>query len=105
MWLKLNNIPEQIIIEYKLHKIATEDGYVYWEIQKGMYGLPQVGIIVQDLLQARLAKVGYHQSKIIPGLRTHKTRNTCFTLVVDDFAIKYTSMEDAQHLIDALKQD
>ena len=26
-------------------------------------------------------------------------------LVVDDFAIKYTSMEDTQHLTDALKQD
>ncbi len=70
-----------------------------------MYGLPQVGIIAQDLLQACLAKVGYHQSKNIPGLWTHETRKTCFTLVVDDFAIKYTSMEDAQHLIDALKHD
>jgi hypothetical protein len=49
--------------------------------------------------------VGYHQSKIIPGVWTHKTRKTCFTLVVNDFTIKYTSMEDAQHLIDALKQD
>jgi hypothetical protein len=49
--------------------------------------------------------VGYHQSKIIPGLWTHETRKTCFTLVVDNFAIKYTSIEDAQHLIDALKQD
>jgi hypothetical protein len=73
------------------------------KFKKGMYGLPQAGIIVQDLLQARLAKVGYHQSKIIPGLWTHKTRKTCFTLVVDDFAIKYTSMEDTQHLIDTLK--
>jgi hypothetical protein len=70
-----------------------------------MYGLPQVGIIAQDLLQARLAKVGYHQSKIIPCLWTHETRKTCLTLVIDDFAIKFTSMEDAQHLIDALKQD
>ncbi len=86
-------------------EIATEDGYVYCKIQKGMYGLPQAGIIVQDLFQARLAKVGYHQSKIIPGLWTHKTRKKCFTLFVDDFAIKYTSMEDAQPLIDALKQD
>ncbi len=60
---------------------------------------------MQDLLQARLAKVGYHQSKIIPGLWTHKTRKTCFTLVVDDIAIEYTSMEDTQHLIDTLKQD
>ena len=68
MWLKLSDIPEEIIIEYKLHKIATKDGYVYCEIQKGMYGLPQAGIIAQDLLQECLAKVGYHLSKIIPGL-------------------------------------
>ncbi len=90
--------------QYKLREIATEDGYVYCKIQKGMCGLPQAGIIAQDLLQACLAKVGYHQSKIIPGLWTHETRKTCFTLVIDDFAIKYTSMEDAQHLIDALKK-
>jgi hypothetical protein len=105
MRLKLNDTPEEIIIKYKLHEIATEDGYVYCEIQKGMYSLPQAGIIAQALHQARLAKVGYHQSKIIPGLWTHKTWKTCFRLVVDDFAIKYTSMEDAKHLIDALKQD
>jgi hypothetical protein len=105
MQLKLNVIPEEIIIQYKFHEIATEDGCVYCKIQKGMYGLPQAGIIAQDLLQAHLAKVGYHQSKIIPGLWIHKTRKTCFMLVVDDFAIKYTSMEDVQHLIDALKQD
>jgi hypothetical protein len=70
-----------------------------------MYGLPQAGIIAQELLQERLAKVGYHQSKIIPGLRTHKTRKICFTLVVNNFAIKCTKLEDAQHLIDALKKD
>ncbi len=75
------------------------------KFKKEMYSLPHVVIIAQDLFQARLAKVGYHQSKIIPGLWTHKTRKTCFTLAVDDFATKYTSMEDAQHLIDALKQD
>ncbi len=45
MQLKLNDIPEEIIIEYKLHEIETEDGYVYCKIQKGMYGLPQAGIL------------------------------------------------------------
>ncbi len=70
-----------------------------------MYGLPQAGIIAQELLQEHLAKVGHHQCKIIPGLWTHKTRKICFTLVVDDFAIKYTKLEDAQILIDALKKD
>jgi hypothetical protein len=32
-------------------------------------------------------------------------QNTCFTLVVDNFAIKYTKKEDAQHLIDTLEKD
>jgi hypothetical protein len=70
-----------------------------------MYGLPQVEIIAQELLQECLAKVGYHQSKFIPRIWTHKTRKICFTLVVDNFAIKYTKIEDAQHLINALKKD
>ncbi len=68
MRIKITDIPEKIIKEYKMHEIVTEDGYVYCEIQKGMYSLPQAGIIAQEILQERLAKVGYHQSKIIPGL-------------------------------------
>jgi hypothetical protein len=105
MHLKLSNIPKEILIKYKLHEIATSDGYVYCKIRKGMFSLPQAGIIAQELLQERLAKVGYHQSKIVPGLWTHQTRNTCFTFIVDNFAIKYTKMEDAKHLINALQKD
>jgi hypothetical protein len=71
MRLKLSDIPNEIIIKYKLREIATSDGYVYCKIRKGMYGLPQAGIIAQELLQEHLAKVGYHQSKIVPGLWTH----------------------------------
>jgi hypothetical protein len=70
-----------------------------------MYGLPQAGLIAQELLEQQLSKVGYSQSKIIPGLWTHETRQTCFTLVIDNFAIKFTKMEDAQHSIEALKQN
>ena len=104
MRLKLTDIPEEIIVEYKLREISTSDGYVYIEIRKGMYGLPQAGIIAQQLLEQRLATVGYYQSKIVPGLWTHKTRDICFTLVVDDFAVKYTKKEDAQHLINAIQK-
>jgi hypothetical protein len=105
MRIKITDIPEEVIENYKLREIVMEDGYVYCEIQKGMHGLPQAGIIAQELLQERLAKVGYHQSQIISGLWTHKTRNICFTLVVNNFAIKYTKKEDAQHLINALEKD
>ncbi len=105
MRIKITDIPKEIINEYKMSEIATDDGYIYCKIRKRMYGLPQAGIIAQELLQECLAKVGYHQSKIIPGLWTHKTRKICFTLVVDDFAIKYTKLEDAQYLIEPLKED
>ncbi len=105
MRIRITNIPKEITKEFKLCEIVTDDGYIYCKIQKGMYGLPQAGIIAQELLQECLEKVGCHQHKIIPGLWTHKTRNTCFTLVVDNFAIKYTKVEDAQHLIDALKKN
>ncbi len=64
-----------------------------------------MGITAQELLQECLTNVGYHQSKIVLGLWTHEMRNTCFTLVVDDFTIKYTKMEDAKHLINALQKD
>ncbi len=70
-----------------------------------MNGLPQAGIIAQQLLEERLAKLGYHQSKIVPRLWTHETRDISFTLVVDDFAIKYTKKEDAQHLNNAIQKD
>jgi hypothetical protein len=66
--LKLSDIPEEIIQEYNLQELVTKDGYIYCKICKGMYGLPQVGIIAEELLQERLAKVRYHQSKIISGL-------------------------------------
>jgi hypothetical protein len=69
-----------------------------------MHGLPQFGIIAQELLTERLAEYGYHQSKIIPGLWTHETKQTTFTLVVDDFAIKIMNEQDAEHLIKALKK-
>jgi hypothetical protein len=104
MRIKITDIPDKIIAHYKLHEIVTEDGYIYCEIRKGMYGLPQAGIIAQEFLQKRLAEVGYHQSKIVPGLWTHTTQNICFTLVVDNFAIKYTRKEDAQHFINELEK-
>ena len=84
MHLKLSNIPEEIIEqEYKLREIATPDGHVNTEITKGMYGLPLAGIITQVLLEERLEKCGYSESKIIPGVWTHATRPILFSLVVD----------------------
>ena len=60
-----------------------------------MYGLPQAGIIAQKLLEERLAKHGYRQSVTTPGLWKHDTRPICFSLVVDNFGVKYVGEEHA----------
>jgi hypothetical protein len=102
--IRINGIPKEIIVEYNLHKKVTKDGYVYVEIQKGMYRLPQAGILAQEVLEKQLNKHGYSQSKAVLGLWTHKTRPISFTLVVDDFGVKYVGKEHAMHLISILKQ-
>ena len=103
--LKLTDIPEEIIVEYKLRELATPDGSVYIEITKGMYGLPQAGLLANEQLEERLNKHGYKQSKLVPGLWRHSTRQIQFTLVVDDFGVKYTHQEDVEHLKAVLEQD
>ena len=103
--LKMKDLPEDVIEEYKLNDKATADGYVYCEIRRGMYGLPQAGILAQQLLEKRLKKHGYRQSKYTPGFWKHDKRPIQFTLVVDDFGVKYVGKEHADHLINALKED
>ncbi len=97
MRLKLSDILDDVIAHYHLHDIATPNGYVYCKILQGMYGLPQVGIIAQELLAKRLKEHGYTQSKTTPGLWTHEWCPITFSLVVDDFGVKYIGEEHAQH--------
>jgi hypothetical protein len=69
-----------------------------------MCGLPQAGILAQKLLEERLNKHGYSQSKAVPGLWTHSSRPISFTLVVNDFGIKYVGRQHMQHLLNILKE-
>ena len=69
-----------------------------------MYGLPQAGIIAQQLLEERLKKHGYRQSQTTPGVWKHDTRPISLSLVVKDFEVKYVGEENAQHLLDTVRQ-
>lgn len=104
MRVHLSLIPRDIIIYYELEAIADEDGYVYIEINKGMYGLPQAGKLANDELVVHLEKHGYYQSKYTPGYFSHETRPISFCLVVDDFGIKYVDDEDFDHLVSTLRE-
>ena len=103
--MKLSDMPTNVINQYNLRERATADGYVFVAVKRGMYGLPQAGILAQELLEERLNAHGYHQSKITPGLWTHEWRPICFTLVVDDFGVKYVGEEHALHLLHAIKEN
>jgi hypothetical protein len=104
MQLKILDMPDDVIEHYKLCNIVTPDGHIFCEIQKGMYGLPQAGIIVQELLADRLRQHGYMQSKTTPGLWSHETCPIQFSLIVDDFGIKYVGKENALHLLNTIQK-
>jgi hypothetical protein len=87
MRIKANLVPDEFKDLYKLHKIYN--GFIYMEIRRGCYGLPQAGILANKLLKQRLAKHGYFEVPHTPGLFKHTSRPVQFTLVVDDFGIKY----------------
>lgn len=95
-------IPKIIMDNYNLWPLV-HNGHVYCLIRKGMYGLPQAGRIAYDELVKHLEPYDYAPTPHTPGLWRHKTRPITFTLVVDDFGVKYTSLDDVNHLISALK--
>jgi hypothetical protein len=101
MKMLLSRFPEEIIQKYNLNALAV-NGWVYIEIRKGMYGLKQAGLLANQLLQTHLAPFGYYPARHTPGLWLHKTRPILFTLVVDDFTVKYVGKQHAEHLRNAL---
>ena len=104
MRMPLALIPEEFQDAYDL-KAKAKNGFVYMEINKGMYGLPQAGILANKLLKRRLAKFGYYELPHTPGLWKHVSRPIAFTLVVDDFGIKYVGREHLDHLLAAIRND
>ncbi len=83
----------------------TQNSNVFCIVRRGIYCLPQAGIIAQDLLTKRLNKAGYQQSKITPGYWQHDWRPISFTLVVDNFGMNYIDNNNVGHLMSILNQD
>jgi hypothetical protein len=90
------------IIEHHQLQEKDLDGYVYMEIRKGMYGLPQASILTKKLLKEQLACHWYFEQPHTPGLWKHVTRLVCFKICVDDFGIKCIGRKHLQHSYNAL---
>jgi hypothetical protein len=97
-------LPEDIIKHYQLQEKVLDD-YVYMEIHKGMYGLPQTGILANKLLKERLAHHGYFEQPHTPELWKHVACPVWFNQCVDNFGIKYIGRENLQHLYDAVQEE
>eukprot|EP00957_Ditylum_brightwellii_P189305 14408882-Ditylum_brightwellii.AAC.1 len=97
-------IPQEIINQYKLLPLVHND-YVHINISKGMYSLPQDGRAAHDLLLKNMVPHGYYPWAYTPGLWHHTYKPTIFVLCVDDFGVKYMCQEDANHLINSIKNN
>ena len=71
------------------------------EVQKGIHGIPQSGILSHDLLVWRLAQHGYAPCPTTTGLWKPQIKDIAIT--VDDFGIKYIGKDNAHDLINALQ--
>jgi hypothetical protein len=100
---KIDEIPRTIQEQYDLSKLV-HNGYVYAQINKAWYGLKESGKLANDDMVKVLEQGGYIQSRHTSGLFTHETRDISFTLVVDDFGIKYKKQEDVDHLMACLRK-
>ena len=103
MRFPIDIFPEHTKNQYNLKQHALNSN-VYVKIQKAIYGLPQAGILANKLLQKRLSPEGYYGVAHTPRLWHHTTQPIQFTLVVDNFGIKYVGQEHAEHLISVLKK-
>jgi hypothetical protein len=95
---------QDIAKQYNIKDFIDADGYVYVKIKKGMYGLKQAAILAYKHLVNILKPYGYTPCPNTTGLWRHKTRPTKFCLCVDDFGVKYFSKDDADHLLNRLRE-
>ena len=102
--IKFLDIPQEFIEEYHLRE-AAQNGWIYFQILRGCYGLPQSGRLANKLLRTCLEKVGYYEAAPTPGLWCHKWRPIQFFLLVNNFCIEYVGKEHFLHLLKTLKVD
>ena len=104
MRMPLDIFPEHIVEQYDLKTVAYHK-YIYLEIRRSINGLPQAGALANAYLSKKLAPAGYYEVPHTPGLWKHVARPIQFSLVVDDFGVKYVGRENAEHLINNLQKD
>jgi hypothetical protein len=84
--MPLSLFPSWMREQYNLEK-HVKNGFVYIEMCRAVWGLPQAGILANKLLRKRLVPHGYYKCKNTLGLWRHLTRPISFTLVVNNLGL------------------
>ena len=85
------------------YSIKSNNGYIYARVTKAMYRIPLAVRIAHFTLVTHLYPYDYQTSSKNLGLWKHIIRPINFTLVVDDFGVKYLGKEHTLHLKSALE--
>ncbi len=83
---------------------CNHDGWIYFEICQGFYGLPQAGILANNLLCSHLVAKGFYKAASTPGVWRYKWRPIQFCLIINHFGIKYVGVEHFNYLLKVLKK-
>jgi hypothetical protein len=100
--IPVKDIPISLLAKHDLNKFVV-DGHILCRVDGTMYGHPFAGRGANTALVAHLLEHNFVQDSNIPCLFTHRTRCISFTLVVDDFGVKYNNLADFNFLVDCLK--
>jgi hypothetical protein len=102
----LGDYPSSLLDELGLSDFLQSDKtgktFFHANIVKTVPGLKNSGLLSQNRLLRHLASCGHHQTAT-PMLFRHHSRGVSFTLVVDDFGVKRTSLDDFHHLQTSLE--
>ena len=83
-------------------KLNTQRFCIYRNKKGDLWNTPSTKI-ENDRLNLHLSKFGYETAPINPGMWRHQTPPLQFSLVVDNFGVKYEHQEEITHLLNVLK--
>ena len=96
-------IPQKVLLFYLLEQFIHK-GALYCMVLKTHYGLPQAGALSQARLFAHLERHGYYQLFHAPALFRNTDGTIRFALVVDDFAVVWSSKKSMKHFLQTLRK-
>jgi hypothetical protein len=100
MVLDVHDIPQEIIDTYKLTDyMSPEDTKVYVEVMGALYGMKQAGYLAHLEILEHLANHGYMPCPNTPCLFRHHSDDIEFTLITDDFGVRYGTKAAADKLL------